>query len=281
MISCPTVKKAEIQNHYDVATLFYWLLWGRHLHHGLWEGSESPQVAQQQLTETVARLAGIEHGERVLDVGCGMGGSSIHLSRRHQCQVTGITLSPVQRHWATMSARWNRAARNTDFRRADAEQVEFPAGTFDVVWSIECTEHLFDKPRFFERAAGWLKPGGRMAICAWLAADEPADAAAEKQVYDVCEGFLCPSLGSMADYAGWMRAAGLTVEHELDWTDRVAQTWEICMRRVERSRIRWLTGPLRPLDRNMKLFLDRFETILQAYRSGAMRYGCLVAHKRS
>lgn len=276
MIACPTVKKDEIRSHYDLATLFYWLLWGRHLHHGLWEGDESAPQAQQQLTETLARLAGIEHGERVLDVGCGMGGSSIHLARRHGCRVTGITLSRVQRHWATMSARWNRAARNVEFHRADAEQVEFPQGAFDVVWSIECTEHLYDKPRFFERAAKWLRPGGRMAICAWLAADEPADDAAAKQVYDVCEGFLCPSLGSMADYTLWMRAAGLTVEHQLDWTDRVTQTWEICIRRVRQSRVRWLA---KPIGRNMLLFLDRFETILNAYRSGAMRYGCLIAHR--
>src|SRR6185436_15566991 len=135
------------------------------------------------------------------------------------------------------------------------------AATFDVVWSIECTEHLFDKPKFFERAGTWLRPGGRMSICAWLAADRPANDAAEQQVYDVCEGFLCPSLGSMSDYAGWMEAAGLVVEQQLDWTDRVTQTWEICIQRVRQSRVRWLA---RPIDRNMLLFIDRFETILEA-----------------
>src|SRR5262245_8248095 len=109
MISCPAVKKEEIQSHYDLGTLFYWLLWGRHLHHGLWEGDESASQAQQQLTETLARLAQIAPGDRVLDVGCGMGGSSIHLARHNRCRVTGITLSPVQRHWAALSARWNRA----------------------------------------------------------------------------------------------------------------------------------------------------------------------------
>jgi tocopherol O-methyltransferase len=38
-----------------------------------------------------------------------------------------------------------------------------------VVWSIECTEHLFDKRQFFQRVAQWLRLGGRVAICAWLA----------------------------------------------------------------------------------------------------------------
>jgi tocopherol O-methyltransferase len=35
MISCPTVRKSSIRSHYELSTLFYWLLWGRHIHHGL------------------------------------------------------------------------------------------------------------------------------------------------------------------------------------------------------------------------------------------------------
>ena len=87
------------------------------------------------------------------------------------------------------------------------------------MWSIECTEHLYDKARFFQRAAQWLRPGGRMAICAWLAGDELA-AEEQRQVYDVCEGFFCPSLGTGSDYRRWMSAAGLAVRHDYDWTAR-------------------------------------------------------------
>ena len=171
MIECPSVAKQVVRQHYDLVTPFYWLLWGRHIHHGLWDAQESPAQAQQQLTDTLAREAGIRGGETVLDVGCGMGGSSIHLARTLDCQVTGITLSPLQRFWASSAARWNRVAGNTEFRCADAEKADFPPESFDVVWSIECTEHLYDKARFFRRAATWLRPGGRMAICAWLAGE--------------------------------------------------------------------------------------------------------------
>ena len=65
-----------------------------------------------------------------------------------------------------------------------------------------------------------------------------------------------------------MTDAGLTVEQGHDWTTRVERTWEICRRRVRRSGVRWLAGMI---DRNTAMFLDRFETILTAYRSGAMR----------
>jgi tocopherol O-methyltransferase len=204
-----------------------------------------------------------------------MGGSSIYMARTLGCNVTGITVSAFQRRWAKVSARWGRVAGRTDFRRVDAEQVEFPASAFDVVWSIECTEHLYDKARFFRRAAQWLRPGGRVAICAWLAGDG-LDQGQIGQVRDVCEGFFCPSLGTAADYRQWFTEAGLVVDRDFDWTAQVERTWEICRDRVRRSGVRWLAAAI---DRSTVMYLDRFETILNAYRSGAMRYGCFIAHK--
>jgi tocopherol O-methyltransferase len=281
MISCPTVEKGVIRSHYNVATPFYRLFWGRHIHHGLWEGTESPDEAQLKLTETVISEAGLTRGQtgprkKLLDVGCGMGGSSIHLAQEWNCDSTGITLSSVQCRWAKMAARWNGVSQHSRFQVADAETIDFPAASFDVVWSVECTEHLFDKPAFFRRAASWLKPGGCAAICAWQAADGTLSDEARQQVYDVCEGFFCPSLGSGEDYRQWFTDAGLTVEQSFDWTDRVSQTWEICARRVERTRIHWLA---RLINANQHMFLDRFQTILRAYKTGAMTYGCWIARK--
>lgn len=278
MITCPTVRKDVIRWHYDLATVFYRLLWGRHIHHGLWEGSESPGIAQQKLTETLAAAAAIEPGNRVLDVGCGMGGSSIFLARRRGCRVEGLTLSPVQRAWAACSARWQGVAAQAQFRCADAELAEFGSDSFDIVWSVECTEHLFDKPRFFQQAASWLRPGGRIAICAWLAGEPLATDDDRQLVYEVCEGFLCPSLGTQKNYEQWMQDAGFLLERSDLWTDRVMRTWEICARRVRRTGV-GLLGRL--IDRDTDLFLRRFETILAAYRTGAMQYGCFVARKPS
>ena len=177
MIACSTVHSRDIRNHYNLSTIFYRLLWGRHIHHGLWSDDElaansvaaTSTVAQQRLTETLAAEAGVRSGDRILDVGCGMGSSSIHLAAKLQCEVTGVTISSVQRRWAQCCARWHSVSRQTQFLCADAEKVAFSPETFDVVWSVECTEHLFDKARFFQRASQWLKPGGRIAICAWLA----------------------------------------------------------------------------------------------------------------
>jgi tocopherol O-methyltransferase len=274
MIRCARVTKTAIRNHYDIVTPFYRLFWGPHIHHGLWEqGDESPLLAQRRLIDRLASSAGLGRGDTVLDVGCGMGGSAIELAARYGCRVTGVTLSPLQRIWAGWSAAWQGVERRARFLCQDAERMSFPPTSFDVVWSVECTEHLFDKAGFFRRAAAWLKPGGRLAICAWLAGDGPA---VEPQVQAVGEGFLCPSFGTAEDYRGWFRDAGLVNREFADLTARVAETWDICRRRVEASGVgvlAWL------LSRRTHTFLDHFATLGNAYRSGAMQYGLFIAEK--
>ena len=276
MISYDGVKKSEIRFHYELGTLFYRLVWGVHIHHGLWNGQESPRQAQRQLIVHLLKQSKIPHGASVVDVGCGMGGSSIHLARHHGCQVTGITLSGLQRWWASSAARVHGASRQTRFLRQDAETAEFDDESFDYLWSVECTEHLFDKPAFFRRAANWLRPGGGVALCAWLAGDEPHSDEDTAQVKAVCDAFLCPSLGTADDYANWLVSAGLQVQRIDDLTPRIAQTWEICQRRTKRSGLALLS---RLFGRNTAQFANSFETILGAYRSGAMKYCSIVAKK--
>jgi tocopherol O-methyltransferase len=273
MIDCAAVTKKSIQHHYDLATPFYRLLWGPHIHHGLWDGDASPRIAQRRLIDRLATAANLQAGDRVLDVGCGMGGSTIELASRYGCTVTGVTLSTVQRSWARMSASLHGVSRRVRFQRADAEDVKFPAASFNVVWNVECSEHFFDKPAFFRKAAGWLRPGGRIALCAWLAGDGPG---IERQVESVGEGFLCPSFGTAGDYCSWLEDAGLTVRTNEDLTSQVMRTWEICERRVRATGVGILA---RVAGRQMRAFVNRFADLFNAYESGAMRYGLFVAEK--
>jgi tocopherol O-methyltransferase len=279
MISVEGVKKATIRSHYQLGTLFYRLLWGPHIHHGLWDDQtfrEPAFQAQCQLTDTLADMAGITSQDRVIDVGCGMGGSSIRLAKLRGCQVTGVTLSPVQKHWATVSSKLKGVGRQTNFIAMDAEKLSIPPGDYSVMWSVECTEHLFDKPAFFANAAKWLRPGGRMAICVWFEGDDTSRPGHRELVEEVCTRFVCPSLGTRADYAKWITDAGLQVTHNVDWTDRSAHTWEICKQRVERFHIRKVA---QVLDKDQVVFIDGFDTLLRAYQTGAMCYGAIVAQK--
>jgi tocopherol O-methyltransferase len=148
---------------YDRLSFLYRMLLGEHLHHGYWNGGETTGQAQIQLMERLAQTAEIPRGASVLDIGCGVGGSALWLADRYGCHVTGMTISPVQASMATKAA-----------RKAKAR-------------GVEGSEHFPDKKHFFERCAVALKPGGTLAVCAWLRRDGPMPPAERQPVATIAE----------------------------------------------------------------------------------------------
>ncbi len=271
MISGPAIEKRAIRLSNDLATPFYRIFWGRHIHHGLWTAAETPAAAQSNLMEAVIGEAGLRGGERVLDIGCGIGTSAVHLAKAWGCEVTGVTISRVQQQWATLGAFVNGVGARTRFLAADVEAVKLSPAAFDLIWVVECAEYLFDKPGFVRRLAEWLKPGGRAVVCAWETGDGPLSEESQQRVYDVCAGFGYPSLSSGEEYRRWFAEAGLEVERRSDWTDQVSRTWEISWHDSERSPVHWFA---RAIGRNRLTFWDHYLAILTAYRTGAMKYEC-------
>lgn len=266
--------RPAIQRHYDSLAHLYRAFWGDHIHHGLWRTpSDSPRRAQEQLIELLAQRATLRAGERVLDVGCGYGGSARWLADRFGARVTGITISRAQ---ARIATRLSRSGDGGGGRRlpvvvADAARLPFSNGAFDLVWVIECLEHLEDKAAFIQKCASLLRPGGRLALCSWQRTGRPDG---DELVAQVCSAFLCPNLARLEDHESWCRSAGLRVETAEDLTTRVRATWDILRRRVSRP---WI-APLRLLvSPSTRRFVDGFAAISRAYENGAMSYGLLVA----
>jgi tocopherol O-methyltransferase len=265
-----------IRDHYDRISALYCALWGEHIHHGYWQDEEPSEVAQVTLIARLAQRAGIPRGASVLDVGCGVGGSSLWLARHLGCSVTGITISPIQVKMAAQRAIAKNLGHRARFLVMDANRLDLPSERFDVVWVIECSEHLADKARFIETCARLLKPGGRLALCAWLRAAEPVRPEHQPLIAEVCRGMLCPSLASLRDYTQWMRASGFQGIDAEDITRKVEQTWDHCVAIAERPEIQAL---LRLADAPTRDFVRAFSAIRRAYAEGAMGYGMFTAMK--
>jgi tocopherol O-methyltransferase len=266
----------HIRAHYDRLSFLYRLFWGEHLHHGYWENNESAPRAQIQLMERLAERADIPRGARVLDIGCGLGGSVQWLARQFDCDVTGMTISPVQARMATAKAKSRGLSHRVRFEVNDADRWQPKPASFDVVWIMESSEHFHDKPGFIERCALALKPGGTLAVCAWLRRDGPLREDEQPLVNTIAEAMLSASLGSLSDYSGWMRDAGLTVTAAEDITRHVEQTWSHCARIGANPAVRLL---LRFTGESTQRFVRSFPLMQQAYAQGAMAFGLFVAKK--
>jgi tocopherol O-methyltransferase len=278
MIIPRTAQRVEdVARHYDNLDRFYREIWGEHVHHGLWRtGGETPLEACEALSHAVAEKLRLQPGDTVCDVGCGYGGTSRILADMG-AEVTGLTLSAAQLAYAESA----HPRANPRLMRQDWLENGFPDASFDGVLSIESSEHMVDKPRFFAEVARTLKPGGRFANCVWLSSENPSPAAINHLLEPICREGRLPSMGSESEYRTMMRQAGLEVESFEDLTSKVWRTWWLCLTRAAKGiatdrRYREFLLDRRNSDRSFAITLLR---ILWAYRSGAMRYGLFAARK--
>src|SRR5258708_34341442 len=214
--------KDKIRDLYDRVRPYYQELWGAHLHHGYWiSGQETKERAQVQLVGRLAHLAGLKQGYKILDVGCGFGGSSIHLAKNYDADATGITISPIQVEMARKAAAAEGV--NAKFILMDAEEMKFEQ-TFDVVWSIESISHYSQKGRFFALAARCLEPGGTLAITDWFRKEHLTKAEDEKFILPIEKGMLV-ELDTMEDYAALLRSNGMQILQEEILNKNCSKSW--------------------------------------------------------
>jgi tocopherol O-methyltransferase len=265
--------KQKIIQHYDLITPFYRSLWGEHLHHGYWiNGDEPKEKAQFQLTEHLAQLANIKPASEILDVGCGLGASSLYLARTYRASVTGITISPVQVEMATQAAA--REALDVNFLMMDAEAMSFEK-QFDVIWCVESISHLQNREAFFGSAIKLLKPGGSVAIIDWFRKKDLTRAQMRKFVAPIEKGMFV-ELQSMEDYEELLVCKGLQILHREVLNKNCAKTWDVSLE-IIRNKNFWTLAA-----KHGSLFvshLKAFGAMRAGFASGNFVYGLLIAHR--
>lgn len=147
--------------------------------------------------------------------------------------------------------------------------------------SIESSEHMQDKQAFFAEARRVLQAGGRMVVCAWLAAENATSAHRRHLLEPICREGRLPGMGTETDYRKWFSNAQFNLESFEDASARVRKTWSICIARLLPSLLRqpdYLRFLFSARARN-RVFLVTIVRIWLAYAVGAMRYGIFAACK--
>ena len=118
----------------------------------------------RQATREMAELVNLKSTDRVLDVGCGLGGTARHLAEEYECHVTGIDLTEAYITVGSKLTEMVKLSDRVDLRHAGALDLPFEAETFDVIWTQHVQMNIADKNRFYSEIARVLKSGGRFLV---------------------------------------------------------------------------------------------------------------------
>jgi MPBQ/MSBQ methyltransferase len=226
---------SSVANSYDQWTEdgileFYW---GEHIHLGYYGSPPQKRdflTTKSDFVHEMARWGRLDQlpaGTTVLDVGCGIGGSSRILARDYGFSVTGITISPQQ---VERARQLTPADLDLQFLVDDAMAMSFPDASFDVVWSIEAGPHMPDKAVFAKELMRVLKPGGVLVVADWNQRDarqQPLNFWEKPVMRQLLDQWSHPAFASIEEFSELLEATGL-VEGEVvtaDWTEQTLPSW--------------------------------------------------------
>jgi cyclopropane fatty-acyl-phospholipid synthase-like methyltransferase len=205
--------RADIVRYFERCEIDYRLLWDLDqslaMHIGCWDAStRTLRDALRRQNEMMAERARVGAADRVLDAGCGVGGSSLFLAERYGCRVAGITLSRRQAATARAHARRRGLEGRVAFSAMDYLSTGFPAASFDVVWACESICYAPSKRRFVEEARRLLRAGGRLIVADGFASTDRYPAADARLVERCLGRWAVPGLDTVAALARACRDVG-------------------------------------------------------------------------
>jgi tocopherol O-methyltransferase len=276
----PTLQK-QIQEFYDASSSLWEQIWGEHMHHGYYgeTGKERKERRQAQidLIEELLKWADVQEAQQILDVGCGIGGSSLYLAEKFHASATGITLSPVQANRAIARAEAAGLSSRTAFQVADALNMPFADQSFDLVWSLESGEHMPDKQKFLQECYRVLKPGGKLIMVTWChrptdAPSQPLTADEQKHLEKIYRVYCLPYVISLPEYEAIAQQLQFQHIHTADWSTAVAPFWDVVIDSAITPTA--VLGLLRSGWTTIQAALS-LSLMQQGYQSGLIRFGLL------
>lgn len=186
--------------------------------------------------DSTAELAGQLHlrpGMKVLDIGCGQGGSAFYMARKYGVDVHGVDLAThmielAQEYRDEMEAQ---VKHRVQFYVEDCTSMDYPTNFYDVIYSRDTILHIEDKEELFRKLLQTLKPGGRLLITDYCKGEQAHGR--EFLTYVAERGY---HLHTVREYGGLLERAGFT---QVEAEDKSSLMVDILKRELEQfTRIR-------------------------------------------
>ena len=277
----------QIGEFYDASSELWEKIWGEHMHHGYYGRGGKYKIERRQaqidLIEELLFWAGVtleNPPQNIIDVGCGIGGSTLYLVQKFGAKAKGITLSPVQASRANERARAEELQERVEFQVANALEMPFADNSFDLVWSLESGEHMPDKTKFLQECYRVLQPGGRLILATWchretsvLGELTPDEVKHLKEIYRV---YCLPYVISLSEYKAIAQSCDFKNIKADDWSMAVAPFWDVVIDSA--FDLEAVTGLVEAGWQTIESALS-LNLMSQGYSRGLIRYGLIYGTK--
>ena len=211
----------HIQAYFDATWLDYSIVWMSRealaFHFGYWDtNTRSHAESLINMNRVMARCIGIQPGQRILDAGCGVGGSAIWLAQEYDVEVVGISIVHSQLMRARRYAQERGVADRVTFCQQDFTRTAFRDASFDVVWALESLVHAPDMRPFLAEARRLLRPNGRLGISEGMRTSRHLPAADEALLRRWLAGWAVPDLLTSDEWLQFTKQAGF---HDAQFVD--------------------------------------------------------------
>ena len=208
------------QNHYEN----WWKLKEVHaLHYGMWDKNTKNFAASLLNTNrTLMNIAQVSSSDKVLDAGCGVGGTSFFLNKTKGAEVIGISLSEKQITTAKEAASKLKNSDKLNFHLMDYCNTTFENESFDVVWACESMCHTENKSDFLEECFRILKHGGRLIISDYFLTPKKKDS--KSWIDRWLNTWGVPNITSEKNFVKSARASGFNKIDTFDFTEKIQKS---------------------------------------------------------
>jgi tocopherol O-methyltransferase len=276
-VNAMPISNEDIARYYDTNQVFYTLFWSRTaLHYGFWyEDTKSLAEAILNTNNFVVNALAIDSNDTILDAGCGVGGTCIHLAETTGARIEGITLSDVQLNIARKRASNSSAPHLLNFSKQDFTQTNFRERTFSKVFGIESICYAQRKLDFLVEACRIMKPGGRIAVVDLFLNKENLDIKEMKIYTKTIEGWVVPNLSTIPGFSKSLEQAGFKDVAFHNMLDHIRKSSKkICYRKL-------LWSPVDLLKSGLGIGREDLSSLHQKafFDRGIGTYGVFVAAK--
>ncbi|MBL4607565.1 MAG: methyltransferase domain-containing protein [Pseudomonadales bacterium] len=211
----------EIIKYYEDCDIDYRLVWqtGNNfsLHYGYYDADHTRhKTAVLNMNRILAQKAGIKDGDKILDAGCGIGGSCLWLANHYDVECTGINICEFQLKKARKLSKERNLDSRVNYQVRSFLETGFEDNTFDVVWGMESVCYAENKKEFLEEAYRILKPGGRVAVADGFLNDITPEKRYEGMLHDWLDGWAVPHLWGQERFKKDLADVGFK---NIDFTD--------------------------------------------------------------